>query len=331
MLVKNNTRNANISVTEPIYIQCTKGKGIKFTPVYVHHDTQEDEMYYKVELTKRNDEGIWEIINGDDKWNIYQKGIEDLFNFISATTELKTKESIVSIEVPEEQVKVINSILSSGNFADILKSGALTTDNLLCLKNTVRISELETAISELEKLLLESNKEKDFENWCNRNIWAFGNYYVATENIHQISNAEKVDLLVSNAINCFRDIVEFKKPSFPILKFDQGHNNYYFSDEVSMAIGQVLNYSDVFSSTASQGLHRHEEILAYYPKSIIVIGRSNNFDTNQIKALHGLNSRLNGIVIKSYDEILSQAKNTLRLFSPKADNDDTSFIDNLPF
>ena len=59
------------------------------------------------------------------------------------------------------------------------------------------------------------------------------------------------------------------------------------------------------------GLHKHEEIKAYYPKSIIVIGRSNNFNEEQVKSLKALNGRLNNIEIKTYDDLLYQAKNLI--------------------
>ena len=308
---KKQTRNGNIKTTSPLFISCTKGKGIKISPMYVRHDTQDDELYYKLELQKRNDYGIWETVHGQEKWNIQQQGIEDLFDFITKTTALRTKETVSILDTTEEQIAIVESLLKDGKLSDLIKKGVLKDEHFSELKSVIRISEMEKAITDLESLLIESDTEKDFENWCCDNVWAFGNYYVAKESIHQISNAEKVDLLLKNALNCYRDIIEFKKPSFAILEFDSSHNNYYFSKEVSKAISQVINYSDIFESVAEQGLHRHEEIKAYYPKSIIVVGRSNRFNQEQIRALHALNGRLTGIEIKSYDDLLLQAKNLL--------------------
>ena len=71
--------------------------------------------------------------------------------------------------------------------------------------------------------------------------------------------------------------------------------------------------------------------MAYYPKSIIVIGRSNGFNDAQIRALHGLNSRLNGIIVKSYDDILIQAKNLLSTITGSQDSEGTVIDDDLPF
>ena len=328
------TKNSNIKVGEPVFVRSTKGKGLKFIPMYVHHDTTPDELYYKVELMLRDkDSGAWYTVHEDEKWSICQDDIEKLFDFITETTQLKTKETVSVLNSPKEQIAAIESLLEDGKLAELLKSGQLKKEDIMNLKATVRVAEIETAIVELENLLNSSDTEKDFEDWCRENIWVFGNYYVTSDNIHQISNAEKVDLLVENAINCYRDIVEFKKPSFKVLEFDPSHNNYYFSKEVSKAIGQVINYSDIFSLYALEGLHKHKEIKAFYPKSIIVIGRSISFNDEEIKALKSLNGRLSNIEIKTYDDLLSQAKNLLKTIQePKEYSTIVSIDDDiLPF
>lgn len=319
MFKKSQTKNPNIKRTEPLYISCTKGKGITFSPLYVRHDTSPDKLYYKVELHYRNKSGEWQILNENDAFNISEENIESLFDFITATTELKTKETISILDLPDEQAKFIGKLLENGSFKTLIDSGSISEYDFNFLKDTIRISEIQKSIVELEHLLSTSDVEKDYEDWCAANSWVFGNYYIETEEVHQISNAERVDLLIKNAINEYRDIIEFKKPSFSILAYDATHHNYYFSREVSKAISQVLNYSDIFSYVASNGLHRHTEIMAYYPKSIIIIGRSNDFNESQIQALHGLNSRLNGIVVKSYDDLLNQAKNLLRTITMPID------------
>jgi hypothetical protein len=331
---KQQTKNKNIKRTDPIFLKCTKGKGIKITPMFVHHDNSDDELYYKVELQKRDDEtGIWNIFDGNEKWNLHENEISQLFDFITATTELRTKETISLLGSEKEQVDAIQSLLKDDKLSNLLKNDLLKEEDLNTLKSTIKLSELEKAITELENLLLNSDTEKDFENWCKKNIWVFGNYYVASDDIHQISNAERVDLLVKNVLNCYRDIIEFKKPSLKVLEFDSSHQNYYFSNEVSKAISQVINYSDIFTQVALDGLHKHQEIKAFYPKSIIVVGRSNSFNEDQIKALRALNGRLNNIEVKTYDDLLMQAKNLIGCFISNTDNvvAQNSNFDDLPF
>ena len=75
-------------------------------------------------------------------------------------------------------------------------------------------------------------------------------------------------------ISGYRDIVELKRPDMRVLLYDEDHRNFYFSADVSRAIGQCHRYLDVLHEVAAQGLLDHPEIVAYHPRRIIVIGRS---------------------------------------------------------
>lgn len=174
-----------------------KRQRYKIIPIYVVHKTVPNELYYKIELHKRNSQSNeWEIINGDEKWNLQEDEISNLFDFITATTELRTKETISLLNTENDQLKAINLLIKNGKLLKLIENGLLDEEILNSLKYTIKLSELEKAIKELENLLETSDTEKDYEDWCKNNIWVFGNYYVASDNIHQISNAEKVDLLV---------------------------------------------------------------------------------------------------------------------------------------
>jgi hypothetical protein len=106
----------------------------------------------------------------------------------------------------------------------------------------------------------------------------------------------------------YRDVVELKRPDHKALMWDQGHKNYYLSADSSRAIGQVHNYMDRLHMLAQQGLDEHPEIIAYHPRAIIVIGRSHNWRAEQTRALRGMNQRLHGITVMTYDHLLAQAR-----------------------
>lgn len=106
---------------------------------------------------------------------------------------------------------------------------------------------------------------------------------------------------------------------------------YYFSAEVSKAIGQCHRYLDVFSQAAANGLLGHEQIVAYHPEATIVIGRSFSWDSAKIKALHGLNSRLSGISIITYDYLLAQGESLVDYLSGYNTDDGEDRFDDIPF
>jgi hypothetical protein len=99
----------------------------------------------------------------------------------------------------------------------------------------------------------------------------------------------------------------------PVLHWDNTHQDYYFSQDVSKAIGQCHRYLDVLHAEALRGLRDHPEIVAYHPRAIIVIGRSWDWSDELQLALHGLNCRLNAISVMTYDHLLAQCENTLQL------------------
>ncbi|MFW6106579.1 MAG: Shedu anti-phage system protein SduA domain-containing protein [bacterium] len=111
----------------------------------------------------------------------------------------------------------------------------------------------------------------------------------------------------------YRDIVELKRPDEPVLIWDKDHKNYYFSAEVSRAIGQCHRYIDILYDAAKDGLLDHPEVVAYYPRAIIVIGRSSGWTEGQIRALHGLNYRLNAVVVMTYDQLLAQGERLVEM------------------
>ncbi|MEX2551881.1 MAG: DUF4263 domain-containing protein, partial [Actinomycetota bacterium] len=59
----------------------------------------------------------------------------------------------------------------------------------------------------------------------------------------------------------------------------------------------------------------HPEIVAYHPRATIVIGRSNDWPMDKLTALHGLNRRLNGIAVMTYDQLLAQGERLIEMVS----------------
>jgi hypothetical protein len=95
------------------------------------------------------------------------------------------------------------------------------------------------------------------------------------------------------------------------IKYDSTHKCYFWSREASMAIGQCHRYLDVLHEAAANGLRDHSEIVAYHPRAMIVIGRSDGWSDARLRALHGLNARLHGISVMTYDQLLAQAEQLL--------------------
>lgn len=231
---------------------------------------------------------------------------------------------------PEIAVSALVSALSQKEIAEHLNGVELGEELTRALRYSVRLGEMKSAMSEL-RLLLESGEaqERYYQKWCEDHPWAFGNQFIVNDDIRSISTQDQVDLLVPRLLAGYRDIIELKRPDKDVLLYDEKHRDYYFSSDVSKAIGQCHRYLDVFQEVAHKGLLGNEHIIAYHPEATIVIGRMKDWDEAKVKALHGLNSRLSGIRIITYDHLLAQGESLIDYLSNQETNTDTS--DEIPF
>jgi hypothetical protein len=127
-----------------------------------------------------------------------------------------------------------------------------------------------------------------------------------------------------------QDIIELKRPNMKVLNYDKDHRNYYFSVEVAKVIGQCHRYIDKLQEHALNGYEFNNDIIGYHPRALIVIGRSNDWEPVQHRALHGLNSRLHGITIMTYDQLLSCGSRMLDILKSNYDKnifDETTIDD----
>jgi hypothetical protein len=197
-------------------------------------------------------------------------------------------------------------------------AGTELSDGLVdALRGAIRLREMRAAVSQL-RILLDSGEatEERYQEWCKEHSWAFGNAYVKSDEVRDISTGDTIDLLLPTVISGYRDIVELKRPDRDVLLYDGSHRNFYFSADVSRALGQVHRYLDVLQEEATNGLRDHPEIVAYHPRATIIIGRSEGWNSEQLKALHGLNSRLSGVTVMTYDQLLTQGERLIAVLYP---------------
>jgi hypothetical protein len=217
---------------------------------------------------------------------------------------------------PAKVASALTKVLSQEEILCHLQNAELTTELTAAFRGAIRLSEMRAAVIELRTALDEGDAtESTYQSWCERHSWAFGNAYVVRDEMCEISPGDHLDLLLPNVIAGYRDLVELKRPSMDVLRWDENHRNYYFSSEVSRAIGQCHRYLDVLHEEAAKGLRDHPEIVAYHPRATVVIGRSKGWPEDKLRALHGLNRRLSGLNIMTYDHLLAQGERLIDLLS----------------
>lgn len=177
-----------------------------------------------------------------------------------------------------------------------------------------RQREVELAIEELESHLAgDEHVEQTYQDWLKRHGWAFGMSYLPADDVRTIAKSDHVDFLLPVTMTEHRDVAELKRPDRSVLGYDQGRRSYHFSAEASKGIGQCHRYLEKLQEQHRTGLDDEPEIIVSYPRAILVIGRSNDWSEPARRALDGLNSRLHGIQVVTYDHLLAQAKRFLAL------------------
>jgi hypothetical protein len=235
---------------------------------------------------------------------------------------------------PAQVARALTKLLSEPKIAKHLEGTELSTEFVSAFRGAIRLKEMIAAVAAL-RTHLEAGEatETVYQRWCEEHSWAFGNAYVVRDDVRNIAAGDHLDLLLPTVIAGFRDIVELKRPDMPVLLWDKAHRNYYFSSELSNAIGQCHRYLDVLHEEAAQGLRDHPEIVAYHPRAIVVIGRSANWPEEQHRALHGLNRRLNGITVMTYDQLLAQGERLVQMLQVEGSDADgvQDYDDDIPF
>jgi len=225
---------------------------------------------------------------------------------------------------PQELVGALTKVLSQSELLSHLSSTELTHELSTALRGSIRLSEMRSAVAELRSNLTRGEAvEQTYQAWCEKHCWAFGNAYVVRDEVRGITTGDNLDLMLPNVIAGYRDIVELKRPDKDVLLYDAAHKNHYFSAEVSRAIGQCHRYLDLLHEAARHGLLDHKEVVAYHPRATIVIGRSNEWSDEQQRALHGLNQRMHGISVMTYDHLLAQGERLIEMMSPSGGDEDT--------
>jgi hypothetical protein len=315
--------DGRIGTTVPLVLRDTRRSRIEVLPWYIPRSSG---METKLKLT-REDRGeavaAVEITLNPDEVELLH---DYLHEFLSVATEAEDHYLVIPLSGArlldaEETAGKLASVLTQPGVAGQLAAMDITADVAAALHGSVRMAELRAGVDELRRYLGGGQTlESVYQNWVDRHAWAFGNAYVARDDVRGIAAGDKVDLLMKSTSNGLRDVIELKRPNMKVLNEDKAHKTWFWSHDVSSAIAQCHRYLDVLHEEVRQGLLRdHPEIVAYHPRATIVVGRSETWSETQQRALHGLNARLHSITVMTYDHLLAQAEALLANLTPRPD------------
>lgn len=201
---------------------------------------------------------------------------------------------------------------------DYIASESIKTVNLL--KAEAQIQSLKDLAKTLKKEIKTSHGESWWQKFIKSNILIIQQGYInSLEKINiSIGNTKFPDFSLITHDN-YLDILEIKKPSTPLLKFDQGRDNYYWDSEMSKAIIQVENYisniskySDNIRSYLLDNKKINLQVLR--PRGIILAGNFGDFKEQKEKDdFRLLSQSLKNITILTYSELLTRLENYIKI------------------
>lgn len=347
---KRQAKSKKVATSDPSILHDTTRSRITLVPFYVPHKNGPDELCVKIIRSKKQAAGVFPQIVDDQAISLQGPATLALLKALQLNTEVSTQDdgSYLLIKVqdgsadigahdPAAIANALTKLLSREDIVNHLDGLDLSDELISSLDSAIRIREMRSAVEDLRaKLQSGEARESKYQEWCQAHTWAFGSSYLVGDDLRNISISDNLDMLLPTVIGGYRDLVELKRPDMPVLFYDKSHKNYYWSADVTKAIGQSHRYLDVLHEAAASGLLDRPEIVAYHPRATIVIGRSSTWQLEQYKALHGLNRRLSSISVMTYDQLLSQGERLVDIVSnPKQEEEKiantSDFDDEIPW
>jgi hypothetical protein len=340
-----------LSYSDPVVLHDSSQSRITLVPFFIKHSDY-DELAVKIVSHKKAAGGF--VLVDDKSISLKEPAARHLLEALRkhfAVSEQGEDGSYIAIRVSKGGgvpsvagmdsalvAQAVAALLQERDIVQNLLNQELSSSLLNAFRGAIRLQELTSALATLRQHLDAGvAEERVYQDWCEKHTWAFGNAYVVRDDVKTISSGDKLDLLLPSVLTGYRDIVELKRPDKEVLVFDQSHGNYYWATDASKAIGQCHRYLDVLHEEAANGLRDHPDIVAYHPRAIIVLGRSAHWPLDKSRCLHGLNSRMNGITVMTYDQLLAQGERLVAVVGTASSQrdeelyEDDEFPDEIPF
>lgn len=327
--VRKTARSKQVDYTQPVILHETSKSRWQLIPWYVKRTTGTETSIRLECYKKRSRADDWALADSRTV-TLPEQAVRRLVSRASALFNIANEDAgeFVVIRVqegiaqlgehsPATVAKAIMGALGQPEIVQHLSGLEINEEIVRALKQSIRLTSMQQAVLQLRAALdTGETAEQIYQEWCEEHFWAFGNAYIVRENVRRLSASDQADAILRHTATGMRDIVELKRPNMAVLRYDKDHRNFFFASDVSQAIGQCHRYLDVFSDEGRHGLRDFEEVIAYHPRAVIVIGRSNDWTSDQQRALHGLNSRLHGITVMTFDHLLHQAERLIEILKP---------------
>lgn len=180
----------------------------------------------------------------------------------------------------------------------------------------VRAPIIRGLVSEMEQSIVGDKKEQYWQEFIRKNYLFLNDEYVQMIEKQNLGIAIKIPDFLLVTSDGYVDVLELKTPNTSLLKYDDSHDTYYWSSDLSQAISQAENYLDILNKNANaivdylrrQGM----EVDIIRPRAYVVAGNAQSFSKKEMLRQFRLLSRpMANMDIFTYSDLLVRAKNKL--------------------
>ena len=227
-----------------------------------------------------------------------------------------------------ELVKILLQLITRADSVESLGNALqnLQSDSIVQLSESISVERLSRVISLIEDNLENANEEFWQSTVFKENQWVLAQLFASPCTIFQdkayvggkgIGNrgGNLCDFLYQNQLTNNVVLIEIKTPKTQIIQGPY-RNTFSFTQEMSGAINQVINYRDSLMKEYSDLIRTTDRAFsAFNPKCAVIIGQISDLKRNQVPAFESYRNSLNNIEVITYDEILLRLKDLRSLFT----------------
>ncbi len=228
------------------------------------------------------------------------------------------KKNISNASLSDEDIDCLVKLFQAGG-------QALGKAQVLATKQLIEEVYIEDVLSEMEALLKKSGTGKNEEEWqqfFKKYNWIFSQFfsspvmlfkdkaYVGGKSLDD-SEGKIADFIYRNSLTQNVAIIEIKTHKTALLKSKpyRGTDVFATSDDLSGAIGQVLNQRDNLQKEYyGLAAKSEEKFEAHSAKCLIVVGSIKGHNANQIKAFELFRANSKDVEIYTFDEVFERLR-----------------------
>jgi hypothetical protein len=286
-------------------------KGAEFTPRL--KIWKRDETKKKAATSKDGSPEDYQAIKAGVSLDDCHEQFWQLINFLLSFSELDIPQSSFSVMQGADRAFVQKVLLTFNTPAIQQLLIEAKKDDVNNLYAAVKQAKNKKALAELRKLIEADATELKFQEWFQANTWAFGIEYLEIYDTSRIGIHSDSDF-IAQSLDGYHDLIELKRPSLDLLKYDSSHQDYYPSADLSKAIGQAVDYLYAMERSRDE-LEEEDHITVLKPRIKIIAGSTEGFSLKKKRALRLLNNGLHGMEVISYDQVVAGAEKLIAFFA----------------